>query len=90
MFEDSDILDAYHEAASKDETHHSLSLPPVRVLCIDGHNFIVCEIESKARASGLIVAEAFPAFGGKWQVELQTASQITVQARKFVEENQAA
>jgi hypothetical protein len=50
MFEDSDILDAYHEAASKDETHHSLSLPPVRVLCIDGHNFIVCEIESKARA----------------------------------------
>jgi hypothetical protein len=90
MFDDQDILDEYTLAASKDESHRSMTLPPARVLRIDGHNFVICEIESKARAFYLTVAEAFPGFGGRWSVILQTPKQIESSVRAWVEENQAA
>jgi hypothetical protein len=89
MTNDQDILDAYTTEAAKDETHPR-KLPPVRIIKIDTHKFVMCEIESHARAFYLTLAEASPGYGGKWEIVLKTPAQITAQVRAFVEEHQAA
>jgi hypothetical protein len=78
------ILAAYTIAAQAVPEHPKNVIP--RAIKIDGRNFILVEVESRAHAFNLILGEAFP---GNPPIIIQaTAAQIEKQVRAFVDEHQ--